>query len=138
MEYDIERINRLFKGLSPRKISIVSRLSGLNREEIQIMKMKWLEGKSDVQICDTLGLSPSSLTRKRKNGHLKILDALDLYGLSDFNDLPVEDIFDYEGLFYRAQDYLVRFFIRNNRERDALNEVVDYLRKLTEDSYEQL
>lgn len=97
------------------------------------MKMKWLEGKSDVQICDIMGYSPSTLTRKRKNGHLKLLDSLDLYGLEDLDGLPVEEIFNYDGLFYKAQDYLVRFFMRNNGDRGRQEQVVDYLRSLTED-----
>lgn len=132
MEYEVDKINNLFRGTSPRKISIVSRLAGLTPEEIRIMRSKWLEGKSDIQICDELGYSPSTLTRKRRLAHLKILDSLDLYGLSDFDSLPVEEIFTYEGNFYKAQDLLVRFFIRNNKDHAAQSKLISYLDSLTD------
>lgn len=132
MEYRVDKVNRLFEGTTARKISIVSRLAGLTPEEIRIMRFKWLEGKSDIQICDEIGCSPSSLTRKRRMAHLKIMDALDLYGLSDLSNLQIEDIFTYEGMFYKAQDCLVKFFIRNNNDYDKQKELLSYLIGLTE------
>lgn len=133
MEYDIERINRLLKGMTPRKISIISRLAGLTPEEIAIMRMRWLDGKSDVQICEEMGYSSATLTRKRRNGHIKILDALDLYGLSLLNEITVTSVFGYAGNFYKAQDALVRFFIHNRENREKQEEVVEYLQRISED-----
>ena len=132
MRYKVDKINSLFKGASPRKISIVSRLSGLTKEEIEIMKDKWLDGKSDVQICDKMGYSPATLTRKRRTAHDKILDSLDLYGLTDMKDLPTEEIFSYTGNFYKAQDLLVRFFMRNNSDDRKQKQLIAYLNRLTD------
>lgn len=132
MEYDIEKINHLLKGMTPRKISIISRLAGLNDEEIQLMKLKWLEGKSDVQICERMNVSQATLTRKRKVCHIKILSGLDLYGLSDCEKLPLEDVFDYEGYFYQAQDYLVRFFLHNKGDEKAQKRIVSIIKGLSE------
>lgn len=131
MEYDIEKINRLFKGMTPRKISIISRLAGLTPEEIVIMRLHWLEDKSDVQICETMGYSSATLTRKRRNGHMKILDALDLYGLACVDELSVTEILGYDGLFYKAQDALVRFFIRNRTDESKQRDMVEYLQKIS-------
>ena len=133
MEYDIEKINRLLKGLTPRKVSILSRLAGLSKEEITLMKMKWLEGKTDVQICEAMNISQATLTRKRKEGHIKILDGLDLYGLSDFENLPTADaLYDYEGYFYQAQDYLIKYFLHNSGCEQAQKRIVQIMKALSE------
>ena len=132
MEYDIEKINRLLKGMTPRKISIISRLAGLNAEEIALMRMKWLDGKSDTQICEAMNISQATLTRKRRAGHIKLLSGLDLYGLSDVENLPIHDVFDYEGYFYKAQDYLVRYFLHNHGCEEGQRRIVEILRVLSE------
>lgn len=127
---DIDKINRLFKTLTARKISVISRLAGLNAEEIEIMRLRWLEGKSDIQICDILGMSTATLVRKRRQGYVKVADALELYGLSDLETLPASEILDYEGRFYLAQDELIRFFIRHKSEEKAQDNLLVLLRML--------
>lgn len=133
MEADIDKLNRLFRSMTARKISVIARLASLNEEEIQIMKYRWLEGKSDIQICDIMGMSTATLTRKRRLGYAKVADAMDLYGLSDFESLPASDILDYSGLFYKCQDELIRFFIKTREMIERQHELYAYLRSLNED-----
>lgn len=133
MEYDIEKVNRLFRTMTARKISVISRLAGLNEEEIRIMKLRWLENHSDVQICEELNISTATLTRKRRLGYAKVLDAMDLYGLSDLEELPVADILDYSGLFYRCQDELIRFFVRTKGDEERQKDLLAYLTELNGD-----
>ena len=94
------------------------------------MRLHWLDGKSDTQICEEMGYSTATLTRKRKNGHIKILDALDLYGLGCLDDLSVMELLNYDGLFYKAQDALVRLFIRNRNNEDKQREIVGLLERM--------
>ena len=122
MEYDVEKLNKMFRTMTARKISILSRLAGLNEEEISIMKFRWLENLSDVQICEKLGMSSATLTRKRKIGYCKIVDALELYNLSAKDGLPAQELLDYNGRFYKAQDELIRYFLvhRSIEEQDGI------------------
>lgn len=131
MEYDVEKLNRMFRKMTARKISVLSRLAGLTDEEISIMKLRWLEGKSDSQICDELGLSQATLVRKRKIGYCKIVDAMDLYGLGEDDELPAQEILDYNGHFYTAQDMLIRWFIRH-RADDEQKDLIRRLRVMLE------
>ena len=126
MDYDVEKLNRMFKTMTARKISILSRLAGLNDEEISIMRMRWLDNLSDVQICEKLCISSATLTRKRKIGYCKIVDALELYGLDDNDNLPAQEILDYNGRFYEAQDNLIRYFLihRTVEEQDKIVSVI--------------
>lgn len=121
----------LFRNLTARKISVLSRLADLSEEEIKIIKLRWLDGKSDVQVCDELGMSPSTLYRKRTAAKVRLADAMNLYGLSDFENLPAEDLLDYNGLFYRCQDELIRFFIRN-RDAEAQEKIYMILKFLND------
>lgn len=122
MDPDVDRMNRMFRKMTARKISTLSRLAGLNDEEIAIMRMRWLENRSDMQICDALGMSSATLTRKRRAGYAKVVDALELYGLNENDELPAAEILDYNGLFYKAQDQLIRYFVkhRNDPERQEV------------------
>lgn len=128
----MENINRLFRNMTARKISVLSRLAGLNEEEVNIMRMRWLDNLSDIQICDRLGMSTATLSRKRSAGHKKIIDALDLYGLSDLESLPVSEILDYDGLFYRCQDELIRFFIHNVNDKSKQEQIYSMLKLLND------
>lgn len=128
MNEDSKKLNQLFRTLTARKISLLSRLAGLNEEEINIMRLRWLDNKPDAQICDELGMSPSTLIRKREVGKAKIIDAMDLYGLSDFDSLEVADILDYNGLFYKAQDELIRFFIVHKGDEQSLEAMLGMLK----------
>ena len=121
----------LFRNLTARKISVLSRLADLSEEEIKIIKLRWLDGKSDVQVCDELGMSPSTLYRKRTAAKVRLADAMNLYGLSDFENLPAEDLLDYNGLFYKCQDELIRFFIRN-RDAEAQEKIYMILKFLND------
>lgn len=118
MEYDVEKLNRMFRRMTARKISILSRLAGLNEEEIEIMRLRWLENKSDYQICRLMNMSSATLVRRRKAGYIKIVDALELYGIEDADELPAQEILDYNGIFYKAQDQLIRYFIRHKTVED--------------------
>lgn len=93
------------------------------------MKLRWLEGKSDSQICDYFGFSQSALTRKRRVGYAKIVDALELYGLSENDELPVQEILDYNGMFYKCQDELIRCFVRNKDNLNLQQEIYQYLKE---------
>lgn len=128
MSHDSDSLNRLFRSMTARKISVISRLAGLNEEQIAIMRLRWLDNKTDLQICDELHMSTATLTRHRKQGHDKIIDAMDLYGLSDFESLPASDILDYNGLFYKAQDELIRFFVQNKDDPDAQERLLTMLK----------
>lgn len=128
MDYDVEKINKMFKGLTARKISSLSRLADLNKEELSIMRLKWLDNFSDSQICDSLGMSQSTLTRKRKVAHIKILDFLDLYGIEESANLS-ESLHDYNGLFFKCQDELIRIFVKSKNE-DVLENVYFFLKAL--------
>ena len=121
----------LFRNLTARKISVLSRLADLSEEEIKIIRLRWLDGKSDVQVCDELGMSPSTLYRKRTAAKARLADAMNLYGLSDFENLPAEDLLDYNGLFYKCQDELIRFFIRN-RDAEAQEKIYMILKFLND------
>lgn len=121
----------LFRNLTARKISVLSRLADLSEEEIRIIRLRWLDGKSDVQVCDELGMSPSTLYRKRSAAKLRLADAMDLYGLSDFESLPAEDLLDYNGKFYLCQDELIRFFIKH-KEPDEQEKLYQMLKFLTD------
>lgn len=133
MDPDISRLNKMFRKMTARKISTLSRLAGLNDEEIQIMRLRWLENKSDIQICEALGMSTATLSRKRKVGHAKIVDALELYGLGENDELPVAELLDYNGLFYKAQDQLIRYFIKHKDDEPKQRSVLDLLTKLAND-----
>lgn len=132
MEYDIERVNRLLKNVTPRKITMLTKLAGLNDDEIRIINLKWIEGKSDIQICDAIGYSTATLTRKRKACYIKLIDALDLYGLSDLDSLPVLDILGSDGQFYKAQEALVRYFVRNRDDAPRKTVIVNFLNAISE------
>lgn len=121
----------LFRNLTARKISVLSRLADLSEEEIRIIRLRWLDGKSDVQVCDELGMSPSTLYRKRSAAKVRLADAMDLYGLSDFESLPAEDLLDYNGKFYLCQDELIRFFIKH-KEPDEQEKLYQMLKFLTD------
>lgn len=116
--------------MTARKISVISRLAGLTDEEISIMRMRWLDNKSDIQICDILHISTATLTRKRRVGYKKIVDAMDLYGLSDFESLPASDILDYSGKFYLAQDELIRYFVKHRNDEVSLDKVLEMMRSI--------
>ena len=126
-----DKMESLFRNLTARKISIISRLADLSEEEIRIIRLRWLEGKSDVQVCDELGMSPSTLYRKRSAAKVRLADAMDLYGLSDFESLPAEDLLDYNGKFYLCQDELIRFFIKH-KEPDEQEKLYQMLKFLTD------
>lgn len=133
MEADIERLNQMFRKMTARKISTLSRLAGLNDEEIAIMRMRWLENKSDIQICDALGISTATLSRKRRTGHIKIVDALELYGLGENDELPAAEILDYNGMFYKAQDQLIRYFVKHKDDEAKQKVALDMLTDLAND-----
>lgn len=132
MEYDIERINRMFKSITPRKVVILSKLAGLNDEEIRIMNLQWVEGRSDIQICDTIGCSTATLTRRRRVCYTKILDAMGLYGLGDMDSLPVLETLVGDGMFCKAQENLVQCFVRNRDNETNRKVVVGLLDSLKE------
>ena len=129
-----DKVTILFKKLTARKISIISRLSGLNQEEIAMMKLKWLDNLTDKEICDQLGMSAATLYRKRLEAHQKVLSALDLYGLKDADDLPAETILDYNGHFYEAQDLLVKFFVRHSNDSDIQVWMVNCISQLVNET----
>lgn len=133
MTEDREKLNRLFRTMTARKISVIARLASLTDEEIKIMRLRWLEGKSDVQICDIMHFSSATLTRKRHVGYAKVADAMDLYGLSDFDSLPASDILDYSGLFYKCQDELIRFFIKTRGKEEEQKKLHELLVSLNKD-----
>lgn len=116
----------MFKTMTARKISILSRLAGLNDEEISIMRMRWLENLSDVQICEKLCISSATLTRKRKIGYCKIVDAMELYGLDENHNLPAQEMLDYNGRFYVAQDNLIHYFLTHKtaEEQDKMISII--------------
>lgn len=124
-----DKMENLFRNLTARKISLLSRLADLSEEEIKIIRLRWLDGKSDIQVCDILGMSLSTLYRKRQAAKQRVADALDLYGLSDLDSLPAEDLLDYNGLFYKAQDELVRFFMRHRdkEEQEMVHRILKFL-----------
>lgn len=126
-----DKMESLFRNLTARKISILSRLADLSEEEMRIIRLRWLEGKSDIQVCDELGMSLSTLYRKRTSAKTRLADALDLYGLSDFENLPAEELLDYNGLFYRCQDELIRFFMRH-RDSESQEKLYQMLKFLTD------
>ena len=127
MESDLARIRRLTDSLTPRKLTILGWLSGLNAQELKILRLKSIEGLQDWEILNAMNITQSTLTRKKRRIYQKIYDALNLYGYDDLRSLPLEDIFSYVDLFYQAQDQLVLFFIRNNRNRKALGDLLAYL-----------
>lgn len=132
-EINRDNINRLFRTMTARKISVLARLAGLNEEEINIMRLRWLENKSDVQICAMLNFSTATLGRKRRAGYKKIIDAMDLYGLTDLEELPAASLLDYSGKFYKAQDELIRYFMAHKDNEAAQDKVLDMLRRLNGD-----
>lgn len=132
MDYDIERINRMFKSITPRKVVLLSKLAGLNDEEIRIMELQWEEGRSDVQICDETGCSSATLTRRRRVCYTKILDAMDFYGLNDANSLHVIEALGDDGMFFKAQENLVQCFVRNRDNETNRKVVVGLLDSLKE------
>lgn len=127
MDEATDRINALFKNMAARKISIISRLSDLTDEERKIMKLSWMKRMTDQEICIELGMSPSTLWRKRKEGYRKVLDSLDLYGYGFLTEFQCEDLLDYDGIFYLCQDELVRFFLRSRGDRKAQLEMLRFL-----------
>ena len=127
MGYDSIRLKKLLKGACPRKISCISRLSGLTKGELRLMEHKWLDGMPDKEVCDVEGMSHATLTRHYNNAYQKIGDSFELYHIITLDSLPAERLLDYDGWFYRCQDELIRFFIRHNSE-DKQRELYEYLK----------
>ena len=119
MEYDVDRLNGMFRKMTARKISVLSRMAGLTKEEISIMKLRWLDGLSDAQVCDELGMSTATLVRKRKVGYCKIVDAMNLYGIGEDDEFPALEILNYDGKFYLCQDLLIRWFVQHKDDEEA-------------------
>ncbi len=132
MEYDIEKVNRLFRGVNARKISIAARAAGCTDRQRDILSMQWLRGWSDTKIAMELSVSNSTITRDRKDAYQRILSTLDLYGynsLEQLDHLALEKILNYTGYFYEAQDELLKFFVRHNSDEDAQRRIVEMLRE---------
>ena len=133
MQYDIEKINALFRGVNARKISIAVRAAGCTDRQTEILKLQWLRGWSDTKISMELSVSTATITRDRRDAYQRILSTLDLYGynsLDQLDHLALEKILKYTGYFYQAQDELLKYFVRHNDDEPLQEAVVNLLKSL--------